>query len=122
MSSISSSSLELQLEQILDLLTEKKSITDICVELKITKQKLSQRINKLALLMVDRDMEMTKIIELTNLTEYKLNRLITERNIKNVYNKNKTLEKMMKDISKKQLEIMDLQQRIVGMLNEEWKY
>lgn len=122
MSSISSSSLEQQLEQILDLLTDKKSITDICKELKMTKQKLYQRINKLALLMIDRDMEVTKIIELTNLTESKLNRLITERNIKNVYSKNKTLENMMKDINKKQLEIMDIQHRIVGMLNEEWKY
>lgn len=122
MSSISSSSLEQQLEQILDLLTDKKSITDICAELKMNKQKILQRINKLGLLMVDRDMEIEKIIEVTNISESKLNHLITERNLKNRYNKNATLEKMMKDINKKQSEIMDLQHRIIGMLNDNWKY
>lgn len=122
MSSISSSSLEQQLEQILDLLTDKKSITDICAELKMNKQKILQRINKLALLMVDRDMEIERIIEVTNISESKLNHLITERNLKNKYNKNATLEKMMKDINKKQSEIMDLQHRIIGMLNDNWKY
>lgn len=120
MSSISSSSLEQQLEQILDLLSDGRDYTYICKELSISRSKLNQRINKLALLMYDRNTNMEDIISITRLKETKIKSLIVARQTQNLHRRNVTLVQLMQDIDKKQNEIITLQHKIVEMFNDEW--
>lgn len=106
---------------ILDLLSSDKSFKQILDELKITRAKLNYKIKQIALKLYNEDYVMEDIIEATRLTETKLKRILDEQTLKLNYEKQQTITGMLSTIDKKQTEIIQLQQRIVTMLNDSWR-
>uniref|UniRef100_A0A6C0LKN2 Uncharacterized protein n=1 Tax=viral metagenome TaxID=1070528 RepID=A0A6C0LKN2_9ZZZZ len=120
MSSISSS--DEQLEVLVDLLCQKKSHKEIQAILKLSKQKLKSRLEKIAVLLFEDNKEFDHIRKVTGLSEIHLKKIIDEKRIRDRYNRDLSIKKMLKEINKKQDEIQNLQERIVSQLNGDWEY
>ena len=121
MSSISTIT-EAERENILDLLASDKNMNDIAKELCTTKNKLTRKIQQIALILYKDDTDMDDIVNVTRISEAKLKRLLDEQALKLNYERNNTITSMLASIDKKQTEILHLQQRLVTMMNESWKY
>ena len=120
--SITSSISENEREFLLDLLASTKTNTEICSELKISKNKLSKKINQIALKLYNEDCELDHIIHVTRITESKFKRLLDEQALRNNYIRNTTMTNMLIEIDKKQKEILELQQRLIHMHNDSWRF
>ena len=108
-------------DNVLELLREDKSIKDIARDENISKSKFIRKIQKIAVSLYDEGADVDEIVGLTRVPEIKLRRILDERSLKLNYERNNTMMSLLASIEKKQIEIVDAQQRIVILLNDSWK-